>query len=292
MFSVLDRYRRKIFLQTEVEQRFKELVHEACEELQIQIVALECDKDHTHMFPNALPNLSPVDMMAKIKGVTYKKLREEFPHLRHLPSLWTRSYFVSTAGNVSSETIKRYVEIRKSEVKKELKPMARKSTSTYTLEFALNIPTWQQHRLEKKFKIAKIVYNSCLGEALKRNQAVKADKAYRTLLKESKSRERDKELADIRLIYGFSEYGIHRFVKETQHQFEEHIGSFEAQKLATRAFQTVEKLHFGKSKKVHFKKLNVDLSIENKSNKTGLRYIGGNIIWGDKPTNKNPKPKN
>ena len=42
-----------------------------------------------------------------------KKLREEFSHLQHLPSLWTRSYFVSTAGNVSSETIKRYVEQQK-----------------------------------------------------------------------------------------------------------------------------------------------------------------------------------
>lgn len=112
-FVFCPRYRRKIFLQAEVEQRFKELVREVCEELQIEIVALECDKDHTHMFLNALPSLSPADMMAKIKGVTSRKLREEFPHLRHLPSLWTRSYFVSTAGNVSSETIKRYVEQQK-----------------------------------------------------------------------------------------------------------------------------------------------------------------------------------
>ena len=112
-FVFCPRYRRKIFLQAEVEQRFKELVHEMCEELQIQIVALECDEDHTHMFLNALPSLSPADIMAKIKGVTSKKLREEFPHLRHLPSLWTRSYFVSTAGNVSSETVKQYVESQK-----------------------------------------------------------------------------------------------------------------------------------------------------------------------------------
>lgn len=112
-FVFCPRYRRKIFLQADVEQRFKELVHEGCEELQIVIVALECDKDHTHMFLNALPSLSPADMMAKMKGVTSQKLREEFPHLRHLPSLWTRSYFVSTAGNVSSETIKRYVEQQK-----------------------------------------------------------------------------------------------------------------------------------------------------------------------------------
>ncbi|EJR64173.1 transposase [Bacillus sp. AF62] len=32
---------------------------------------------------------------------------------RSLPSLWTRSYFVSTAGNVSTETIKQYVENQK-----------------------------------------------------------------------------------------------------------------------------------------------------------------------------------
>jgi putative transposase len=51
--------------------------------------------------------------MAKIKGVTSKCLREKFPHLMHLPSLWTRSYFLSTAGNVSSETIKQYVENQK-----------------------------------------------------------------------------------------------------------------------------------------------------------------------------------
>ncbi|SEB25204.1 IS200/IS605 family transposase [Paenibacillus sp. 276b] len=112
-FVFCPRYRRKIFLKLEVEQRFKELVHEVCAELKIVTVAIECDKDHTHMFLNALPTLSPADIMAKIKGVTSKKLREEFPHLLHLPSLWTRSYFVSTAGNVSSETIKRYVEQQK-----------------------------------------------------------------------------------------------------------------------------------------------------------------------------------
>ncbi|WP_243526969.1 IS200/IS605 family transposase [Bacillus pseudomycoides] len=112
-FVFCPRYRRKIFLRADVEEHFKQLVQKICEDLEIIIVALECDKDHTHMFLNAVTTLSPADIMAKIKGVTSKKLREEFPHLQHLPSLWTRSYFVSTAGNVSSETIKRYVEQQK-----------------------------------------------------------------------------------------------------------------------------------------------------------------------------------
>lgn len=31
-------------------------------------------------------------------------------HLRKLPSLWTRSFFLSTAGNVSQEIIQKYIE--------------------------------------------------------------------------------------------------------------------------------------------------------------------------------------
>ena len=112
-FVFCPRYRRKIFLIPNVEERFKHMVNYVCEEMEIKIIAIECDKDHTHMFLNCLPTLSPSDIMQKIKGITSRVLRDEFPQLRKMPSLWTRSYFVSTAGNVSSETIKKYVENQK-----------------------------------------------------------------------------------------------------------------------------------------------------------------------------------
>ena len=89
------------------------MVNFICKEMDIEIIAIECDKDHAHMFLNCLPTLSPADIMQKIKGVTSRVLREEFEELNNMPSLWTRSYFVSTAGNVSSETIKKYVENQK-----------------------------------------------------------------------------------------------------------------------------------------------------------------------------------
>ena len=112
-FIFCPRYRRKIFLDQKVEQRFKEIVQEVCKEQQIKILAIECDKDHVHMFLNTLPQISPSQIMAKIKGVSSKILRQEFKHLKHMPSLWTRSFFVSTAGNVSSDTIKKYIEEQK-----------------------------------------------------------------------------------------------------------------------------------------------------------------------------------
>lgn len=112
-FVFCPRYRRKIFLIPNVEERFKTLVKSICKEMEIEIIAIECDKDHTHMFLNCLPILSPTDIMQKIKGITSKVLREEFTELKKMSSLWTRSYFVSTAGNVCSETIKKYVENQK-----------------------------------------------------------------------------------------------------------------------------------------------------------------------------------
>ncbi|MBC8509376.1 MAG: transposase [Chloroflexi bacterium] len=38
---------------------------------------------------------------------------QENPHLKKLPCMWTRSYFVATAGNVSSQTIQQYIAAQK-----------------------------------------------------------------------------------------------------------------------------------------------------------------------------------
>lgn len=112
-FVFCPRYRRKIFNDAQVEKRFKEIIKDICNEMDIEIIAIECDKDHTHIFLNCLPTLSPSDITQKMKGVSSKILRSEFNQLSKMPSLWTRSYFVSTAGNVCSETIKKYVENQK-----------------------------------------------------------------------------------------------------------------------------------------------------------------------------------
>ncbi|BFH63390.1 IS200/IS605 family transposase [Paenibacillus azoreducens] len=109
-FVFCPRYRRKIFRNQAVDERFKELVRQICKEHDFKIVAMETDKDHCYLFLNVPPTYSPADIMAKVKGGTSRILRDEFDFLSALPSLWTRSYFVSTAGNVSSQTIKRYVE--------------------------------------------------------------------------------------------------------------------------------------------------------------------------------------
>jgi len=109
-FVFCPKYRKHILID-KVKMRLEKLIAEKTQELGCEIIELQVMPDHVHLFLAATPILSPNKVIGQIKGYSSKKLREEFNWLkRSLPTLWTRSYFVSTAGNVSSDTIQRYIE--------------------------------------------------------------------------------------------------------------------------------------------------------------------------------------
>jgi putative transposase len=101
--------RRKKVLLGKVATRCKEIIENKCEEKGWKIIALAIEPDHIHLFVRVFPTDAASEVGRQIKGITSHHLRKEFSELLKLPSLWTRSYFVSTAGNVSSEIIKRYI---------------------------------------------------------------------------------------------------------------------------------------------------------------------------------------
>jgi putative transposase len=102
--------RRKAVLTGHIKERLENIIHEVAIERHWTIMALEVMPDHAHLFISVEPNTSPNSAVKAFKGRSYRYMREEFPELLRLPSLWTRSYFISTAGNVSSETIQKYIE--------------------------------------------------------------------------------------------------------------------------------------------------------------------------------------
>jgi putative transposase len=94
-----------------VAERLRVLIGQKCAEHGWTIVALEVMPDHVHLFVKADPEASPSHIANQFKGMTSRVLRQEFPELkRRLPTLWSRSYFVSTVGNVSAATVKRYID--------------------------------------------------------------------------------------------------------------------------------------------------------------------------------------
>ena len=102
--------RRRPVLKGAIAARLKELLHLKSKELDIHIISLEIQPDHVHLFVNCPPTLAPFQIMFRLKSFTARILRHEFSELMRLPSMWTTAYFCSTAGNVSSETIKKYIE--------------------------------------------------------------------------------------------------------------------------------------------------------------------------------------
>lgn len=103
--------RRKRILTGSVKSRLETLIHDKARELDCEVIRLAVEPDHVHLFINCPPNIAPDQVMHRLKGYTAHEIRKEFPELkRKLPSLWTRSYYVSTAGDISSEIIKKYIE--------------------------------------------------------------------------------------------------------------------------------------------------------------------------------------
>ncbi len=103
------KYRRKI-LTGKLKQRLESLIHKKAKEFDCQILELKVMPDHIHLFIQGKPTIAQNRLIGEIKGYTSRILRTEFPELLKMPTLWTRSYFVSTAGNVSSLVIKKYLE--------------------------------------------------------------------------------------------------------------------------------------------------------------------------------------
>ncbi|MGK7947961.1 MAG: IS200/IS605 family transposase [Xenococcaceae cyanobacterium] len=107
-FIWIPRRRRRVLV-GDVKNRVIELISEKAAELDCKIVSLAVEPEQIHLFLNCSPDLAPKQIMHRIKGYSSYVLRKEFPHLKKMPSMWTRSYFVSTAGNVSSSTIEKYI---------------------------------------------------------------------------------------------------------------------------------------------------------------------------------------
>ena len=96
---------------SDIESRLHKIIRDTAKENGWEIIALETMPDNVHLFIKTVPTIAPNNVIARIKGRSSRILRNEFPSLRkRLPTLWTRSYFVSTHGHVSSDTIKKYVE--------------------------------------------------------------------------------------------------------------------------------------------------------------------------------------
>ncbi|WP_286294217.1 IS200/IS605 family transposase [Methylomarinovum tepidoasis] len=106
------KYRRDVLV-GEVATTLNELLEELCRERGWPVISREIQPDHIHLFLTIPPAIAVTDAIKILKGVTARRLFQRFPQLKKRlwgGHLWSPSYYVGTAGNMSAETIQRYIE--------------------------------------------------------------------------------------------------------------------------------------------------------------------------------------
>lgn len=108
-FIWLPRRRRKVLVGP-VAERLDTLLREKAAELELDVLRLAIHPDHLHLVVGVDPQIAPAQIAYRLKGYTSRILRQEFLHLRKMPSMWTTSYFVSSAGTVAAATVEQYIQ--------------------------------------------------------------------------------------------------------------------------------------------------------------------------------------
>ena len=102
--------RRKPVLLGNIRYRLAEIINQVATENKWFVRSLEIAPDHVHLLIEYDNNHAIAEVARAFKGRSSRFLRQEFPELLKLPSLWTKSYFYETTGKISTAKIKEYIE--------------------------------------------------------------------------------------------------------------------------------------------------------------------------------------
>jgi putative transposase len=105
-------YRHKV-LQELLKTTWENLLHTIAHQNGMDVLAVDVQPDHVHLCVSMLPTLSIAQAVKLLKDIAVRQLRLMFPALRkrtRSDRLWAPSYYVGTAGRVSADTIRQYIE--------------------------------------------------------------------------------------------------------------------------------------------------------------------------------------
>ncbi|MFA5599328.1 MAG: IS200/IS605 family transposase [Phenylobacterium sp.] len=110
------KYRHEV-LKNEVECFVKERLQELCSQYGWELLSLEVMPDHIHMFVSAEPKVAPLTIATTLKSILTVDVFKRFDGLKRRyfwgSGLFSRGCYYGSAGSVSAETIKRYIEQQK-----------------------------------------------------------------------------------------------------------------------------------------------------------------------------------
>ncbi len=97
--------RSKACLVGEIAERLQMLIEEKCAGCSFEPLAVIILPDRVYLAVAAAPTLAPHHIICQVKAHTSRVLRDEFPELTRIPTLWTRAYLVLAGESLTAEEV-------------------------------------------------------------------------------------------------------------------------------------------------------------------------------------------
>ena len=158
--------------------------------------------------------------------------------------------------------------------------MSRTTTPTFICELPLVLVGDDERRLRIRLDCARQIYNAVLGESLKRLSLLRQSRAFRAA-RRLHGKERQQALRDLDAQFRLREYDLHGYAARFSRSWlGEHLDANTIQTIASRAWNAVRQYQFGARGRPRFKGKGQFHSVEGKSNRQGIRWRDGAVVWG------------
>ncbi|MFD0434898.1 IS200/IS605 family transposase [Streptomyces sp. WAC 01325] len=107
------KYRHKVFKDAHL-ARMEEIMRAVCADFECELAEFNGENNHVHLLVNLPPKVALSKLVNSLKGVSSRRLRQEYPELvRHYwraQRLWSGSYFAGSVGGAPLSIVKQYIE--------------------------------------------------------------------------------------------------------------------------------------------------------------------------------------
>lgn len=104
------KFRGKV-LKGRVATECEKAIREICDNMDIEIISIAIQPEHTHVQIQHPPKLSISEIVEKLKSNSSKHLRRKFPHLKKWckKALWSRGYHAESVGH-GKDVVRKYIQ--------------------------------------------------------------------------------------------------------------------------------------------------------------------------------------
>jgi putative transposase len=107
------KYRHAVFADRHL-VRLEEIMRDVCGDFEAELAEFNGEGSHVHLLVNFPPKVALSKLVNSLKGVSSRRMRQEFPDLRRhywrTNRLWSGSYFAGSVGGAPINVLRRYIE--------------------------------------------------------------------------------------------------------------------------------------------------------------------------------------